>query len=102
MINLAIMKDDLTRREFLKSAGLAAAGIVGASLLSRPGFAQEEKKEEDEKKEDDEKEEPDYDDLFGSDSSEDEETRACPQCGALMYRQGRTWSCEACGYSYVE
>ena len=26
----------------------------------------------------------------------------CPQCGSNMYRQGRTWTCENCGYSYIE
>lgn len=109
------MKDDLTRRDFLKAAGLAAAGITGASFLSRSAWAQEEEKpdtkdekkpEEDkkeEKKPEEPKEEPNYDDLFEkNDSGEEEETRACPQCGALMYRQGRTWTCENCGYSYVE
>lgn len=28
--------------------------------------------------------------------------RVCPQCGANMYKQDRTWTCESCGYSYVE
>ena len=97
------MKDDLTRRDFLKAAGLAVAGIAGASVLSRSAWAQEEEKK-DEKPE----EEPNYDDLFEENDSDEpgepseEETRACPQCGALMYRQGRTWTCENCGYSYVE
>jgi len=99
------MKDELTRRGFLKAAGLAA----GATLLSRSGWAQQEekkpeedKKKDEEKPEEDPKEEENYDDLFEENESEEEETRACPQCGALMYRQGRTWTCENCGYSYVE
>jgi ribosomal protein S27AE len=100
------MKDDLTRRGFLKAAGLAA----GATLLSRSGWAQqEEKKPEEAEKEEkqpeedaNKKEEENYDKLFEENDSEEEETRACPQCGALMYRQGRTWTCENCGYSYVE
>jgi ribosomal protein S27AE len=105
------MKDDSTRRSFLKAAGLALAGIAGASVLSRPTWAQEEeeKKPEEDKKDDskpeepeEKKEEPNYDDLFENNDSGEEETRACPQCGALMYRQGRTWTCENCGYSYVE
>jgi ribosomal protein L37AE/L43A len=112
------MKDDLTRRGFLKAAGLAVAGVTGASLLSRSGWAQEEEKKPEEDKKDQEepkaeeepKEEPNYDDLVEEKESEEptepiepteEETRACPQCGALMYRQGRTWTCENCGYSYV-
>jgi ribosomal protein S27AE len=106
------MKDDLTRREFLRAAGLAAAGLAGAALFSRSAQAQQEEKKEEKKEEpkkdgpkeeEEKKEEPNYDDLFEkSKDDKEEETRACPQCGALMYRQGRTWTCENCGYSYVE
>lgn len=28
--------------------------------------------------------------------------RICPQCGYNMYKQGRMYICENCGYSYVE
>lgn len=88
--------DQFDRRAFLRGAGLAFAGIAGAA-----SFAAGQEQEEDEKKEEESQEELDYDALFGEDSG-DEDTRACPQCGALMYRQGRTWTCENCGYSYVE
>lgn len=30
------------------------------------------------------------------------EYRICPVCGANMYKQGRTWTCDTCGYSYTE
>ncbi len=95
------MTDDLTRRDFLKGAGFAIAGLVGVSTLSR---AQEPKQEDPKDKTDREQEpeEPNEDDLFGDDDSSEEETRACPQCGALMYKQGDTWTCETCGFSYVE
>ena len=33
---------------------------------------------------------------------EGREYRICPQCGFSMYRQGRTWTCSNCGFSYVE
>lgn len=33
---------------------------------------------------------------------EGREYRICPQCGFRMYRQGRTWTCSNCGFSYVE
>jgi hypothetical protein len=33
---------------------------------------------------------------------EGREYRICPQCGYNMYKQGRMWVCENCGYSYVE
>jgi ribosomal protein S27AE len=96
------MKDDLTRRDFLRAAGLAAAGIAGAAVLSRSAGAQEQEPKKDEKDEKDEKKDPKQDDKGEGDSSQAEETRACPQCGSLMYKQGRTWTCENCGYSYVE
>jgi len=87
--------DDNTRRNFLRAAGIAVAGVVGTASFA---IAQQ---EDPQKKEEEENEELDYDALFAEDP-EDEDTRACPQCGALMYRQGRTWTCENCGYSYVE
>ena len=90
------MIEELTRRAFLKSAGFAVAGMVGVSTLGR---AQEPKQEDPKDKE---PEDPNEDDLFGEDDSAEEDTRACPQCGALMYKQGDVWSCETCGYSYVE
>ena len=33
---------------------------------------------------------------------EGREYKVCPQCGYNMYKQGRMWICENCGYSYVE
>jgi hypothetical protein len=100
------MKDDMTRRDFLKALGLAVAGITGASILSRSAWAQEEEQKPEEGKKEEPKEDP-KDLSENNESAEpsepaEEETRACPQCGALMYRQGRTWTCETCGYSYVE
>ena len=88
--------DDLNRRAFLRRTGFAFAGVVGAASFAAAQQQEEEKKEDEETQE-----EIDYDALFAEDSG-DEDTRACPQCGALMYRQGRTWTCENCGYSYVE
>lgn len=90
--------DELNRRAFLRGAGLAFAGVVGAASFAAGQEEEEEKKSEEDSEE---QEELDYDALFAEDSG-DEDTRACPQCGALMYRQGRTWTCENCGYSYVE
>ena len=108
---------EITRRGFLKTAGVALAGAVAAAA---PSFAQEKAQEKQEKKpekpetkEDDKKtEEPkekkdgksaddaDWDAAWKNSGTE--ETRTCPQCGATMYRQGRTWTCNNCGYSYVE
>jgi rubredoxin len=104
------------RRGFLKGSGLAAATIVGATLAA-PLFAQEPQQQDDKKNKDakDSKDAKQSDDAKAEDSKKpdgaDTETkldadgneyRVCPQCGGNMYRQGRTWTCENCGYSYVE
>jgi hypothetical protein len=100
----------LDRRSFLRGSAMFAAAI-GVSVL--PAFAQQQppqqpqqpKPEEDEEK----KEKPK--DPFGDDKKPEEkklvdaegrEYRVCPQCAYNMYKQGRMWVCENCGYSYVE
>jgi ribosomal protein S27AE len=94
----------LDRRSFLRGSALFA-GAIGVSVL--PAFAQQQQppKPEEEKP----KEEPK--DPFAEGDKKDEEKlvdaegreyRVCPQCASNMYRQGRTWTCENCGYSYVE
>jgi hypothetical protein len=99
----------LDRRSFLRGSAMFAAAI-GVSVL--PAVAQQQpqqppppKPEEEEKK----KEEPK--DPFGDGEKKDEkklvdaegrEYRVCPQCAYNMYKQGRMWVCENCGYSYVE
>ncbi len=93
----------LDRRSFLRGSAMFAVAI-GVSVL--PAFAQQApQKPEDEKK----KEEPK--DPFADDTKEGEkklvddegrEYRVCPQCAYNMYKQGRMWVCENCGYSYVE
>lgn len=93
----------LDRRSFLRGSAMFAAAI-GVSVV--PAFAQEpQQKPEEEKK----KEEPK--DPFADGDKKDEkklvddegrEYRVCPQCAYNMYKQGRMWVCENCGYSYVE
>ena len=65
----------------------------------------------DDKKEEKKNKEKDPDEALFDQADKDKETkidakgreyRSCPQCGYNMYRQGRTWTCENCGYSYVE
>ena len=116
----------LDRRSFLRGSGLAAAGLVGAAAASPLiSFAQEQEQQQGEKKKDakdgkkdekkddkkDDKKEKDPDEALFDQADKDKETkidakgreyRSCPQCGYNMYRQGRTWTCENCGYSYVE
>ncbi|MFM8536249.1 MAG: twin-arginine translocation signal domain-containing protein [Acidimicrobiia bacterium] len=99
----------LDRRSFLRGSAMFAAAI-GVSVL--PAAAQQQpapKPREEEKKEDEEKKEPK--DPFADPDKKDEkklvdaegrEYRVCPQCAYNMYKQGRMWVCENCGYSYVE
>jgi len=108
------LEQKLDRRSFLRGSGLAAAAIVGVAAASPLiSFAQEQQqdqkkdKDKDKDKKDDKKKDPD-EALFDDNQKETKidaqgrEYRSCPQCGYNMYRQGRTWTCENCGYSYVE
>jgi rubredoxin len=105
----------LDRRSFLRGSGLVAAAMLGVSVASPlVAFAQTQDKTHADKPEADKKDEPEQKDK-DKDAAEDEdptkvtkvdaegnEYRQCPQCGYNMYRQGRTWTCENCGYSYIE
>jgi predicted RNA-binding Zn-ribbon protein involved in translation (DUF1610 family) len=107
------LEQKVGRRSFLKGSGLAAATLVGVAAASPlVAFAQEpqqQQQQQDDKKTTDK--DKDADKKKDSGESADTETkidaegreyRVCPQCGSNMYRQGRTWTCENCGYSYVE
>lgn len=99
----------LDRRSFLRGSAMFAAAI-GVSVLpvaaqQRPTPTPEEKEKEEEER----KKEPK--DPFADGEKKDEkklvdaegrEYRVCPQCAYNMYKQGRMWVCENCGYSYVE
>jgi hypothetical protein len=91
------------RRSFLRGSALFAAAL-GVSVATS-AFAQEpEPKQKPEPKPDEDKkkkEEPGTDTETKIDA-DGREYRVCPQCAANMYKQGRTWTCENCGYSYVE
>lgn len=94
----------LDRRSFLRGSAMFAAAI-GVAVV--PALAQEQKPAP--KPEEEEKKEPK--DPFGDSEKKDDkklvdaegrEYRVCPQCAYNMYKQGRMWVCENCGYSYVE
>ena len=96
----------IDRRSFLRGSSLFAAAI-GLSVV--PALAQDPQKPKPEEKEEKRKEEPA--DPFGEPEKpkngklidkEGREYRVCPQCGYNMYKEGRMWVCENCGYSYVE
>ena len=92
------------RRSFLRGSAIFAAAL-GLSVTSTfaqtpPQQPQKPKPEEEKKKEEPaEKGEGQNETLIDADGRE---YRVCPQCASNMYRQGRTWTCENCGYSYVE
>ena len=96
----------MNRRTFLRGSSLAAAALLGASAL--PAFAQNppagnSTTEEEKKKKPSEGEDKAQDPTkVTKKDDQGREYRICPQCGYNMYRQERTWTCENCGYSYVE
>ena len=100
------------RRSFLRGSGLAAAAVIGvAAASSLTAFAQQQPPQQQDKKDDkkNDKKDEKKDDPGGDDPTREtkidaqgREYRSCPQCGYNMYREGRTWTCENCGYSYVE
>ena len=100
----------LDRRSFLRGSAMFAAAI-GVSVL--PAFAQQQPQqpkpeEEKEKEQDKEPKDPFAEGESGEKKekklidAEGREYRVCPQCAYNMYKQGRMWVCENCGYSYVE
>jgi ribosomal protein S27AE len=110
----------LDRRSFLRGSGLGVAALLGVAAASPlVVFAQspDDPPAADKKKTGEDKKDA------GSDGVEDKadakpvrvegkdgkfydrdgvEVRECPECGHNMYQQGRTWTCENCGYSYIE
>jgi hypothetical protein len=94
------------RRSFLRGSALFA-GALGLAVV--PVFAQQQQQPEPEKKKE---EKPAPKDPFDTGEKpgeskrlidkEGREYRICPQCGYNMYKEGRMWVCENCGYSYVE
>jgi ribosomal protein S27AE len=105
----------LDRRSFLRGSSLATAALLGVAAASPLiAFAQEQDPPQRDKNVDDhdKRDEPKDKDKDSSESedptkvtkvdADGNEYRECPQCGSNMYRQGRTWTCENCGYSYIE
>jgi hypothetical protein len=114
----------LDRRSFLRGSSIGVAALLGVAAASPlVVFAQEPQgkpapadKKADDKDRDDKKDpdapkaddKSDYkpDRVEGTDGKfydrDGVEVRECPQCGHNQYQQGRTWTCENCGYSYIE
>jgi len=110
----------LDRRSFLRGSSVGIAALLGVAAASPlVVFAQtpqdkpaqddknksENKNEQDPPKADDKTESKVYR-VEGAEGKfydrDGVEVRECPECGHNMYQQGRTWTCENCGYSYIE
>ena len=106
-MNDAILKKleerKLNRRSFLRGSGLAAMAIAGAAALPRAALAQDQQPSDKKDDKDGEKKD-DLDDEYKVTRKDERgrDYRVCPQCGNNMYKQGKMWVCENCGYSYVE
>jgi hypothetical protein len=92
------------RRSFLRGSALFAAAF---GLSVAPVFAQQPPPQEQEKPKEEKPKDPfDTGEKPGESKKlidkEGREYRICPQCGYNMYKEGRMWVCENCGYSYVE
>ena len=97
----------LDRRSFLRGSAIFAAAIglsviPGLALAAQSQQPQEPKKEEPKTPQDPFAEGEKKDDEKKLIDKEGREYRVCPQCAYNMYKQGRMWVCENCGYSYVE
>ena len=97
----------VSRRSFLRGGALAAAMIGAAAALPTVLHGQSQDTQSQDKKDPKTGKKPEQDQDQSSSSenkvdAEGREYRECPQCGGNMYQQGRTWTCENCGYSYVE
>jgi hypothetical protein len=87
------------RRSFLRGSAIFAAAL-GLSVTST--FAQDPPQQPQPKPEEEKKEKVPDENSDTKIDADGREYRVCPQCASNMYRQGRTWTCENCGYSYVE
>jgi ribosomal protein S27AE len=101
-----VIGKSLDRRGFLRGSAVFAAAL---GLAVAPAFAQQQPPPQPEPEK---KEKPAPKDPFDTGEKpgeskklvdkEGREYRMCPQCGYNMYKEGRMWVCENCGYSYVE
>ena len=99
-----VIGKSVDRRSFLRGSAVFAAAL---GLSVAPVFGQQQPPPEPEKKEKPAPKDPfDTGEKPGEQKKlvdkEGREYRMCPQCGYNMYKEGRMWVCENCGYSYVE
>jgi hypothetical protein len=92
------------RRSFLRGSAVFAAAL-GMAVV--PALAQQPQPQPEQPKKKEKPEDPFADGEKDKGEKklidkEGREYRVCPQCAYNMYKQGRMWVCENCGYSYVE
>lgn len=88
------------RRSFLRGSALFAAAVVATPLGAWAQQAAPEQKPEGGQPQPPAEASPDRGPTLKDEQGR--EYRVCPQCGYNMYKQENTWTCENCGYSYVE
>jgi len=103
------LEQKMNRRNFLRGSVIAAAAFAAFPLAAAAQDQQvptkntdkdkSEKAEKDRNKDGDAEKDPFKEIKL---DAQGREYRMCPQCGYNMYKQDRTWTCENCGYSYVE
>ncbi len=96
-----MFETNVDRRNFLRGSALFAAAI-GLTVVAPAAAQDQEQQKPDEKKDpfaNDEKSKSGDKTYVDKDGRE---YRICPQCAYNMYKQGRMWVCDNCGYSYVE
>ncbi len=116
------LEQRIDRRSFLRGSGLVAMAVVGAAAFPRAAArhqeqapestsvedakhakAREEEKDSERATEDNDQNAPAKDESTVTlKDDRGREYRVCPECGANMYRQDSTWTCENCGYAYTE
>jgi hypothetical protein len=106
MLDEKVLPTPVDRRSFLRGSAIFAAAL-GLSVATSAFAAAGQQEQQPERKPEEKDEKKDEKDGKKGDSetkidADGREYRVCPQCAANMYRQGRTWTCENCGYSYVE
>ena len=101
------MFETTDRRSFLRGSALFAAAI-GLKVASPAAAQEQDQDQEQSQSKPQEKKDPFTNDEKGKSGEktyidqEGREYRICPQCAYNMYKQGRMWVCDNCGYSYVE
>jgi ribosomal protein S27AE len=103
----------LDRRSFLRGSALFAGAMglaVAPAFVNAAAAGRLQQKPKPEEKPEEQKEKKPEDPFGEGEKKKDgklydkegREYRVCPQCGYNMYKQGKMWVCENCGYSYVE